>query len=657
MEKNNVEEYIPLFISIGIDVQNATNITKNEKLSKILKKLIEEGNVLQGCPKSVGALLYDFATNANKNSLLEKYIPFIAKYITSGKISLSVQLQAAITYLSKHEQINNEEFEKECGVGITVSEEEIKNIIINLIENNKLQIESKGWGIFGQIMNLAKNETSLKWADGKIVKEQIEIQLEKIIGPKVQTKKETKINITKENNEQIKQEELIEEIQPPIDFDKYPKIKIRDCSKYENQKVKLYGWVHNVRIQSKNLWFIVLRDGTGFLQCILTGNLIKTINAVELRRETSICISGKLVKPPSDKIVPGGFELQSDYWQLIGKSPKELEDLVNKESNVDTLFDQRHIVLRGKKASSIMKMRSIALQCFRDHYFAKGYYEVTPPTLVQTQAEGGSELFSLDYFGEPAYLTQSSQLYLETCLPSLGDVFCIAQSYRAEKSRTRRHLAEYTHLEAELPFITFDDLLEALEDLICDVTKRIFEKSKDLLLSINPKASIPKKPFKRLDYADAIEFCRKNNIYKDPESKIHFEFGDDITEAPEREMIEKIGEPVFLCRFPVHLKAFYMKKDLKDPRVTESVDVLVPGVGEIVGASMRIDDYDELMAAYKREKLDPSPYYWFTDQRKYGTVPHGGYGLGIERFLTWLLGNDHIRNMCLYPRYRDRCKP
>jgi len=293
----------------------------------------------------------------------------------------------------------------------------------------------------------------------------------------------------------------------------------------------------------------------------------------------------------------------------------------------------------------------------REHYFDKGYFEVTPPTLVQTQAEGGSELFDFSYFGEKAYLTQSSQLYLETMIPAMGDVFCMAQSYRAEKSRTRRHLSEYTHLEAEMPFLTFDGLLDSIEDLLCDVTQRVLDKSKELLLSVNPKAAVPKRPFLRLDYAEAVEYCRKNLIYKDSKEKIHFEFGDDIPELQEREMTERIGEPIFLCRFPVHLKAFYMPKCPEDPRVTESVDLLVPGVGEIVGASMRIWDYQELMAAYRREGIDPTPYHWFTDQRKYGSVPHGGYGMGVERFLVWLLSQDHIRNVCLYPRDRTRCNP
>jgi len=378
-----------------------------------------------------------------------------------------------------------------------------------------------------------------------------------------------------------------------------------------------------------------------------------------LKREATVSISGILTLPPPDKKVPGRFELQADYWELIGPSSADLENTLNTDANVDQLLDQRHIVIRGTRTSSILRLRSVLMKGFRDHYYDRGYAEVTPPTLVQTQCEGGSTLFSFDYYGEKAYLTQSSQLYLETCIPALGDVYCIAQSYRAEKSRTRRHLSEYTHIEAERPFITFEDLLQSLEDLVCDVVDRVVKdkQGKDILEIINPTLVVPKRPFKRMNYTDAVEYCRAHEIYKDRDTKEHFQFGDDIPEGPERQMTDMIGEPILLCRFPAEMKAFYMQRDPQDRILTESVDLLIPTVGEIVGGSMRIYNYEELMNAYKKEGLDPSPYYWYTDQRKYGACPHGGYGLGLDRFLTWLAGEDHIRNVCLYPRYVGRCQP
>ncbi|EFC45891.1 asparaginyl-tRNA synthetase [Naegleria gruberi] len=478
--------------------------------------------------------------------------------------------------------------------------------------------------------------------------------------------------LEKTNEKEKQQQQKLEEAKK-ISFEEdttlpeATRIKVHQVKDFEGKRVQVSGWCHRLRIQGKGLLFITLRDGTGFLQTVLSGVLCQTYEALTLHLESSVTIKGTVKADPR---APMGFELVADYWKLVGSSPESLpfgEDV--KDPNI--LLDQRHLILRGEKTSAILKMRSIILQCFREHYYSRGYTEITPPTMVQTQVEGGSTLFKFDYFGEDAYLTQSSQLYLETVIPALGDSFCIAQSYRAEKSDTPRHLSEFTHVEAERPFITFEDLLNTLEDLVCDVTERVLSKSQHLAvvgeetadkLVITPDAVKLKRPFKRMTYADCIEFCRNNEVYKDEETKELFEFGDDITDAPERKMLEKIGEPVLMIKFPGDMKAFYMKRCEDEPTLTESVDVLLPGVGEVIGGSMRLESYDKMMDGYKKEGISAEPYYWYSDQRKYGTCPHGGYGLGLERYMLWLLKNEHnrvrtVRQTCLYPRFMGRCRP
>lgn len=426
------------------------------------------------------------------------------------------------------------------------------------------------------------------------------------------------------------------------------------------KRYKISGWIHRFRSQ-KGLVFLVLRDGTGFLQTVLSGDLANAYQTQTLTLESTVTLYGTLEKLPEGKQAAGGVELVVDYYEIIGLAPSGDEAFTNKiqeGADPSLLLDQRHLTLRGETLSAVMKVRAALLKSIRQVYIDEGLTEVTPPCMVQTQVEGGSTLFKLDYYGEQAYLTQSSQLYLETCLPALGDVYCIQESFRAEKSHTRRHLSEYTHIEAELVFLTFDELLNHIETVITKTVQYILEDpvAGPLVQQLNPGFVAPSFPFKRLEYIDALKWLNEHGIKN--EEGDEFKFGDDIAEAAERKMTDAIGVPILLIRFPAEIKSFYMKRCADDPRVTESVDVLMPTVGEITGGSMRSEGLEELVEGFKREGIqDLDAYYWFIDQRKYGTSPHGGYGLGTERILAWLTNRFTVRDCSLYPRFSGRCKP
>ncbi|KAH6885471.1 asparaginyl-tRNA synthetase [Coprinopsis sp. MPI-PUGE-AT-0042] len=486
--------------------------------------------------------------------------------------------------------------------------------------------------------------------------------------------------------EKEKREKLLEEskkivLEEDSSLPKAKKSKIAHLEKHRGQRVRVFGWVHRLR-QQKDIIFVVLRDGTGYLQAVLSGRVAQTYAALTLTLESSVELVGALQQVPEGKTAPGGHELSVDYWQALGPAPggdDAFTNRLNEKSDPSIQADLRHLVLRGENASAILRLRAFMLSAFREALTANDLTEVTPPCLVQTQVEGGATLFKLDYYGQPAFLTQSSQLYLETCLPSLGDVFCVQESFRAENSHTRRHLSEYTHLEGELAFITFEDLMDHIEEIICKTVEILLASpvSAALVKQLNPDFKAPERPFMRMPYVDAIKWLNEHNIQHPAEDEqgnaikvdeqgnptsdgtgkvlmVDHKVGDDIAEAAERQMTDAIGKPIFLHGFPAELKA---KPGQEGPVFTESCDLLMPNVGEIVGGSMRIADMEELLAAYKREGIDPEPYYWFTDQRKYGTCEHGGYGLGVERFLAWLANRYTVRECSLYPRWPGRATP
>ena len=382
-------------------------------------------------------------------------------------------------------------------------------------------------------------------------------------------------------------------------------------------RIKVIGRIDNIRI-SKTRTFVYLTNTRGILLCLFQG-AVNSVAPILFQKQASLEVFGEMKSVPAENNAPGGCELHVDYYTIIGEAPGGLESITNKvpaSAHQSTLQDYRHLVLRRPEEAMVMKTRSSALSAFRQYYKEHDMRESTAPSFVQTQVEGGGSLFSLPYYGERAYLTQTSQLYLETQLPVLGDCYTIQSSFRAENSHTRRHLSEYTHIEGELDFIDFDDLLNHIEDILCGVIDILLAdcESREFVLTLNPNFKAPTRPFRRMRYTEAIEWLNAHDVMD--ENGIPHVFGTDIAEAAERKMTDEIGVPILLTHFPVPIKAFYMKRDANDDRVTESVDCLVPGVGEVVGAGMRMDNYEDLIKVMEENKWDLNAYAFYSDQRK-----------------------------------------
>ena len=418
------------------------------------------------------------------------------------------------------------------------------------------------------------------------------------------------------------------------------------------ETVSVKGWAWHIRKQG-NLIFLDLYDGTTWkvLQITFSKKKMEQENFEQVNaifRGASIIVHGEVI---DDKRAPFGKEMKAQFAEIIHPSQENYDQLVPSDAGTETRLNKRYIAIRNPKTASVLRIRDKVLRYTREFFSSRGAVEVTPPTIVQAQAEGGAELFEVNYFKRKAYLTQSSQLYLETAIFALRDVFSIAPSYRAEKSRTRRHLCEYLHCEGEYAFMSYEELLNYLEDYIIFVIKKLKDNDTEIIKMFNPDLKIPKKPFPRINYKEALEKLQARGF------DIHY--GDDISDAPERELVNEFGTPIILQHFPVTLKPFYHKINQKNPEVTNSADFIFPGIGEIIGAGERETDLESMLARMKR--MDPpinaEDYDWYLALRKFGSVPHSGFGLGLERFLTWLLNLEHIRDASLYPRLINRLSP
>ncbi|KAM7534092.1 hypothetical protein Aperf_G00000108489 [Anoplocephala perfoliata] len=422
--------------------------------------------------------------------------------------------------------------------------------------------------------------------------------------------------------------------------------KIRDLHDHIGERVIVFGWVYRIRRESMKLMSLVLRDGTGLLQCVLADKLSQTADAFTLSTKSSIFVKGTVSKVSEGQTAPGDIELHADYWEAIIKIKADDLTSIAAESDVNMQLENSHLTIQNEKESKILKVISVVTSAFRDHYKARGFCEVHPPTVVQNEVEGGPKLFKIDNFEEPAFLTQSSQLHLETCTPYLGDCYCMVRSYRAEKDG---HLLERLCIETESPFIRSYVLMNQIEDLVCDVTQRVMEEAGDLIMEINPDFKTPKRPLKFMSDLDVFEVLESEEIFN--EDGELFESADEVPENRLHELADKNGLPILLIDFP-STKTFYMQR-FKDHRgFTDSVILLMPGVGEILEGSVMTTKIKDLLADCEKEDIDSESSHRVNKGRDFGACSHGGYCLDFEKFCTWLLGQQHIRDVCLYPRSR-----
>jgi asparaginyl-tRNA synthetase len=418
---------------------------------------------------------------------------------------------------------------------------------------------------------------------------------------------------------------------------------------HNSKKVKVRGWVHRSRT-SGGLAFIVIRDSTGVLQCAVKKDAVGDKGFAEASGafiESSIMLEGTVKE---DKRAPGGYELAADKVQLIGKGEPFP---IAKDQSVEFLLDTRHLWLRSQKLTATMKARCLIVKYLREFFDSQGFWELAPPIITGAACEGGSTLFEMDYFGQKAYLTQSSQLYAEAFSAALEKVYVLAPSFRAEPSRTVRHLCEYWHLEPEMAFYNQKMNMQLQEDMLVHVCQKMAANHPDILQAVGRDPDQLKKmkgPFRRITYEDAVETAIKRGA--------NIKMGQDIGADEEALLTKGEDKPIFVTNFPKAIKAFYMREDPDNPGTVLNADVLAPeGHGEIIGGSERIWEYDELMARISEQKLDPQDYYWYIDLRKYGPFPHSGFGLGIERLVKWMLNLGLIRDAIPFPRTINRVRP
>jgi len=413
--------------------------------------------------------------------------------------------------------------------------------------------------------------------------------------------------------------------------------------------VELRGWVYRIRSSGK-LTFIILRDSTNLIQLLSNAEILSESQHRELSSltvESSIQVSGTLRE---DKRAITGYEVLIKSYKIYQKN-----DMfpVSKDLSEEFMLDNRHLWLRSREFTAILKVRSTIFKAFADFYYSEGYYQVQAPMMVATATEGGSTLFKVPFFGEEVNLTQSSQFYLETFIFSLEKVFTIAPSFRAEKSRTWRHLTEYWHAEIEAAWLNNEDMMKIEERMVEYIVGEVLDKNMPELKLLKRDVSVlqnVRAPFERIKYSELIK--------KVKDFGINMKYGDDLGADEERGIMIHYSKPIFITDYPLSLKAFYHRPNPSNPSEILCHDLLAPeGYGEIIGGGERIWDYDELVSRIKESGMNPEDYYWYVDLRKYGSVPHSGFGLGLDRLVMWILHLPDIKDAIPYPRTIRRIRP
>ena len=438
-----------------------------------------------------------------------------------------------------------------------------------------------------------------------------------------------------------------------------PVTTISEIGKHDGQSVTIRGWLYNLR-ESGKLLFPQFRDGSGIIQGVVPKNAVppEVFDAIKtLTQESSVIVEGKV---RADKRAPGGYELDVANVQVIQRVPEsDPYPITPKEHGTDFLMEHRHLWVRSQRQAAILRVRAEIIKAARDFFDERGFTLTDPPIITPAACEGTTTLFPVDYFDEQAYLTQSGQLYVEATAMALGKVYSFGPTFRAEKSKTRRHLTEFWMVEPEVAYAQLDDVMDLAEGLISFIVKRCLEKRRADLHTIGRDVSKLEKieaPFPRISYDDAVKNLQEGHAKGALES--NFEWGGDLGSPDETYLSAQFDKPVMVHRYPAKVKAFYMEPDPERPDLALCVDVLAPeGYGEIIGGSQRMASHELLLQRIHEHGLPEEAFKWYLDLRKFGSVPHGGFGMGIERAVAWICGLEHVRETIPFPRMLYRLYP